>query len=135
MLEHFDLDQTSPFMLRTCDVISPLKLPAITHVDNSARVQTVNYETNPLFASLIRKFDELTGCPILLNTSFNVRSEPIVESPNDALICFITTEIDCLVIGDFIIEREKNCLEMLSAILENMRVFERGSKKNLYTFI
>jgi carbamoyltransferase len=103
--EHFQLDHESPFMLETCAVISPLSLPAITHVDRSARVQTVNDDSSPRFAALLRAFERKTGCPILLNTSFNVRGEPIVSTPVDALLCFVRSSIDCLVLEDFILER------------------------------
>jgi carbamoyltransferase len=103
--EHFDLDHPSPFMLETCQVISPIDLPAITHIDGSARVQTVDAETNPRFAALIEEFDRRTGCPILLNTSFNVRGEPIVCTPVDAMLCFARSQIDFLVVEDFVIDR------------------------------
>ena len=102
---HFDLDHASRYMLETCQVKSPIKLPAITHVDGSARVQTVDEETNPRFARLLRTFERLTGCPILLNTSFNLNYEPIVCTPVDALICFIRSGLDTLVLEDFIIDR------------------------------
>src|SRR6201991_1624956 len=101
---HFDLDHPSKYMLETCKVKSPIKLPAITHVDGSARVQTVDEETNPRFARLLRAFERLTGCPILLNTSFNLNYEPIVCTPVDALICFIRSGLDTLVLEDFIID-------------------------------
>lgn len=103
--EHFDIDHPSPFMLETCQVISPIDLPAITHIDGSARVQTVDAETNPRFAALIEEFDRRTGCPILLNTSFNVRGEPIVCTPVDAMLCFARSQIDFLVVEDFVIDR------------------------------
>jgi carbamoyltransferase len=103
---HFDLDHPSPFMLETCQVTSPIKLPAITHVDDSARVQTVDLETNPRFFRLLEEFERKTACPILLNTSFNVRGEPIVCSPHDALLCFLRSDIDCLVLEDFLLDRE-----------------------------
>ncbi len=103
--EHFALDHASPFMLETCRVTSQLELPAITHVDGSARVQTVDGATNPRFAELLRRFHARTGCPILLNTSFNMRGQPIVRSPLDALVCFLQSQIDCLVLGDFLIDR------------------------------
>lgn len=103
--EHFVLDHPSPFMLEVCQVRSPLELPAITHVDGSARVQTVNAETNPRFAALLQEFDQQTGCPILLNTSFNMRDEPIVCNPVDAIRCFVRSQIDTLVLEDFIIDR------------------------------
>jgi carbamoyltransferase len=103
--EHFDIDHPSPFMLETHTVTSPIDLPSITHVDGSARIQTVHEETNPRFARLIAKFHQLTGCPILLNTSFNVRGEPIVCTPLDAIRCFVRSQIDMLVIEDFVLSR------------------------------
>lgn len=137
MQEHFDLDHPSPFMLETCDVRSPLDLPAITHVDNSARVQTVSPDTNKKFAGLLEAFDRLTGCPIVLNTSFNIRDEPIVCTPEEALICFITTDIDCLVLEDYIIDNEDNDLNLLEMI--SLNLVDRGIgfelNPNVYTFI
>lgn len=103
--EHFDLDHAAPFMLETCQVKSKLDLPAITHVDNSARVQTINETVNSRLARLLKAFDERTGCPILLNTSFNMRDEPIVCSPSDAIWCFARTDIDVLFLEDFVIDR------------------------------
>ncbi len=84
-------------------------IPAVTHVDYSARIQTVHEETNPLYCELIRRFDALTGCPVLINTSFNIRSEPIVCSPEDAFRCFMGTEIDVLVAGNcYLIKEEQD---------------------------
>jgi len=103
--EHFDLDHPSPFMLETCRVISPLSLPSITHVDGSARVQTVSPDTNPRFAALLEEFYLRTGCPILLNTSFNMRGEPIVCTSVDAIMSFVRCKIDVLVVEDFMLER------------------------------
>lgn len=103
--EHFALDHPSPFMLETCKVISPISLPAITHVDGSARVQTVDRTSNPRFAGLLERFHRRTGCPILLNTSFNVRGEPIVCSAMDAISCFGRTKLEALVLEDFVIDR------------------------------
>jgi carbamoyltransferase len=103
--EHFQLDHPSPFMLETCQVISKLDLPAITHVDGSARVQTVNAVTNPRFATLLTEFHRRTGCPVLLNTSFNMRGEPIVCTVVDAIRCFVRSKLDILVLEDFIIDR------------------------------
>jgi carbamoyltransferase len=104
--EHFDLDHPSPFMLETCQVISPIDLSSITHIDGSARVQTVTADTNPRFAALIEEFDRRTGCPILLNTSFNQRGEPIVNTTFDAIMCFVRCQMDALVIEDFALERD-----------------------------
>jgi len=74
-------------------------VPAVTHVDYSARVQTVHADTNPRFHRLLRDFRELTGCPVLVNTSFNIRGEPIVCRPTDAFRCFMGTDLDVLVVG------------------------------------
>tara|TARA_B100000965_G_scaffold401579_1_gene425749 strand:+ start:588 stop:2423 length:1836 start_codon:yes stop_codon:yes gene_type:complete len=87
-------------------------IPAVTHVDYSARIQTVGEETNPRYFKLISKFKELTGCPILVNTSFNVRGEPIVNSPLDAFNCFMGTELDKLVIGNCYLEKKKQNIEL-----------------------
>ena len=102
---HFDSGSDLPFMIETCQVTSPLELPAITHVDGSARPQTVDAETAPRYAALLHAFYERTGCPILLNTSFNMRGEPIVCTPVDAIFCFIRANLDVLVLGEFVIER------------------------------
>ena len=79
------------------------KIPAVTHVDYSARIQTVHQETNPKYYKLIKRFNKLTNCPILVNTSFNIRGEPIVCSVTDAFKCFMGTNLDILVIEDFIL--------------------------------
>jgi carbamoyltransferase len=134
--EFFDLDHESPFMLEVCQVVSSMDLPAITHVDGSARVQTVTDQTNPRFAALLRAFDELTGCPILLNTSFNVRGEPIVCSPEDALNCFITTSIDTLVLQDYLIDRSENNLQFLEWMVNLQRdKYLSAISQDVYTFI
>lgn len=82
-------------------------IPAVTHVDNSARIQTVHKETNPDFHQLLTAFEKLTGCPVLINTSFNVRGEPIVESPEDAYRCFMRTGMDYLVLGNFVLDKRE----------------------------
>ncbi len=118
----FELDYDSPYMLLVANVkrehlremtadehklfgIDKLNvvrstIPAVTHVDNSARIQTVHADTNPRFHALLTRFKQLTGCPVLVNTSFNVRGEPIVCSPEDAVRCFLGTELDRLVCGN-----------------------------------
>ena len=104
--EYFDLDRESPFMMlvaQTRDGRS--RLPATTHVDGSARVQTVDFETNPLFHDLLLAFGAATGTPVLINTSFNVRGEPIVCTPADALTCFLATGMDRLVIDRFVLRK------------------------------
>jgi carbamoyltransferase len=80
-------------------------VPAITHVDYSARVQTVHAQTNPLYHALISQFYALTGCPLVVNTSFNVRGEPIVGTPEDAFKCFMGMELDVLVVGNCVLEK------------------------------
>src|SRR5688572_15501455 len=80
-------------------------IPAVTHVDYSARVQTVHEETNPRYYRLIKRFKELTGCPVIVNTSFNVRGEPIVCSPEDAFRCLMGTGLDMLVVGDAVLHK------------------------------
>ena len=112
--EHLDLVQPSPYMLFTCQVRSDLDLPAITHVNGSCRPQTVTEEINPRFESLLSSFYKRTGCPMLVNTSLNVRGEPIVCSPMDAMRFMVTSGVDLLVIEDFIIDRTQ-ILDILKA--------------------
>ena len=83
------------------------EVPAITHIDYSARLQTVNKLDNSLYDGLISKFYEKTGCPVIVNTSFNVRGEPIVQSPLDAYKCFMRTELDVLVLENFILYKDE----------------------------
>ena len=82
------------------------EIPAVTHVDYSARIQTVHADTNPLYHALISRFKEKTGCPVIVNTSFNVRGEPIVGSPEDAFHCFMGTGIETLAIGNCLLKKE-----------------------------
>ena len=82
-------------------------VPAVTHIDNSARIQTVDNETNPKFYSIIKNFFKKTGCPMIVNTSFNIRGEPIVCTPTDAFNCFMGTELDLLVINNYLIYKNK----------------------------
>ena len=132
----FNGDRLSPYMLFTCpvtkgvtgdaeaaasfkgeladdpDLIRVLTrrrsdIPAVTHVDLSARLQTVNKETDPYFYDIISAFDDLTGCPVVINTSFNVRGEPIVCDPEDAYHCFMNTEMDVLIMENVIIYKEE----------------------------
>ena len=83
------------------------ELPTITHVDYSARVQTVHKETNPRYHALLKAFEELTGCGVLVNTSFNVRGEPIVCTPSDAYRCFMRTEMDYLVVENIVLDKKE----------------------------
>ncbi len=101
----FDLQVESPYMLLVAGVIRR-EIPAVTHIDNSARVQTVRQDQNPRFHALLGAFEGKTGCPVLVNTSFNVRGEPIVCTPEDAFRCFMGTEIEVLVIGDCYLRKE-----------------------------
>jgi carbamoyltransferase len=80
-------------------------IPAVTHVDYSARLQTVNREQSPEFHAILSAFEALTGCPVLINTSFNVRGEPIVCTPEDAYRCFMRTEMDALVLGSHVLDK------------------------------
>jgi carbamoyltransferase len=93
-------------------------VPAITHVDYSARLQTVDEQSSPLFYRLLRAFEERTGCPVLVNTSFNVRGEPIVCTPQDAYRCFLATDMDALVLGNFVLEKEKSKQTVDAAVRE-----------------
>ena len=88
------------------------EIPAVTHVDYSARVQTVHKNTNELYYKLIKRFNEITDCPVLINTSFNVRGEPIVNTPNDAFKCFMGTKLDFLVIGNCFLDKSKQSAEL-----------------------
>ena len=87
--------------------VSRSVVPAITHVDYSARIQTVHFDTNPRFHSVISKFKDKTGCPLVVNTSFNVRGEPIVCTPTDAFKCFMGTELDLLAIGNYLLKKDE----------------------------
>ena len=107
--EWFDLrGEESPYMLLVADVKPDKRtVPAITHVDGSARVQTVSAAATPLYHRLISEFERQTGCPMVINTSFNVRGEPIVCTPQDAFECFIRTHMDTLVIGSFVLRKDE----------------------------
>ena len=88
-------------------------IPAVTHVDYSARVQTVHKETNPRYYNLIKKFKEITNCPVLVNTSFNVRGEPIVCTVEDAFRCFMRTNLDILVCENFILYKQEQDINLI----------------------
>lgn len=105
--EYFDLDIPSPYMLMVSDILKEKQhlIPSVTHVDGTGRLQTVMKEMNPMFYKLIERFNDITGVPIVLNTSFNIRGEPIVETPNDAIRCFLGTGIDELYISDYYIQK------------------------------
>ena len=120
-------------MLETARVTSPLELPAITHVDGSARVQTVSSCPASPFSLLLRAFARLTGCPILLNTSFNLKDEPIVCTPEDALVCFLRSEIDILVLGNCVVDRRSVAPELVRAVRESYVARKIGVSEHTYT--
>ena len=103
--ELFDIDRPTPFMLLVAQVKKD-NIPAVTHVDNSARIQSVNKDENERYHGLIKRFGEKSGTPAIINTSFNVRGEPIVCSPEDALKCFLRTDMDILVLGDYVVNKK-----------------------------
>lgn len=105
--DYFDIDVEAPFMLKVCNVLKDKQeiISAVTHVDGSARLQTVTRDLNPRYYDLIKKLGDKTGVPVVLNTSFNVQGEPVVESPKDAIRCFCTTGLDALVIGNFVLTK------------------------------
>jgi carbamoyltransferase len=107
--KYFDAIGESPFMLKVCPVKPQMRglLPAITHVDGSARLHTVSKAYNPLLHDLLEKFSAITGVPVLLNTSFNIQGEPIIESPEDAIRCLYSTGLDALAIGNYLITKNQ----------------------------
>lgn len=119
MADVFEGEEDSPFMLIAKNVRPEWRdrIPAVVHVDGTARVQTVREATNPALYRLLREFEALTGVPVLINTSFNVKGEPIVETPRDAVICFLTTGIDHLVLHDTLVS--KNALQRVIGPLVN----------------
>jgi carbamoyltransferase len=104
--DYFEIDRESPFMLLTFKVKSR-EIPAVTHVDNSARLQTVKREENELFYDLLYEFYSLTGCPALLNTSFNLRGEPIVCNPEEAYLSFMRSGMDYLILGNCVLDKKE----------------------------
>jgi len=126
--EWFDIDEDSPYMLLVADVqdrhripmtdeqqrlfgidklnVPRSSIPAVTHVDYSARIQTVHEDTNPRYYRLLKRFKALTGCPVLVNTSFNVRGEPIVCTPEDSFRCFMGSDIEVLAVGNCLLAKE-----------------------------
>ena len=105
--KYFDVIGDSPFMLKVCPVRPEMRdvIPAITHVDGTARLQTVRKDINPAYHDVISKFGAITGVPVVLNTSFNIMGEPIVESPEDAVRCYSSTGLDALAIGDYLVKK------------------------------
>ena len=107
--QYFEIDRISPYMLLVPTVLNDKRkaIPAVTHVDGTGRLQTVNKEFNPHFYKIIEEFYKRTGVPVLLNTSFNVAREPIVETPEDAIRCFLGTGIDALLIGEYLLMKDE----------------------------
>jgi carbamoyltransferase len=142
--EYFEMEGESPYMLLVADVVKDRRvkmteeqeklfgidklniprsdIPAVTHVDYSARVQTVERETNPMYYDLINAFYNKTGCPVIINTSFNVRGEPIVCRPQEAYKCLMRTHMDYLVIGNFIVAKTQQ--KQLQEDTDWMKEFE-----------
>jgi carbamoyltransferase len=130
----FSLDTESPYMLLVANISEKRKInltaeqdklfgieklnlirseiPAVTHVDYSARIQTVSKETNPIYHKLLTEFKKITGCPILVNTSFNIRGEPIVNTPEDAFRCFMNTELDFLIVGRCLLDKREQDMSL-----------------------
>ncbi|MGB8807717.1 MAG: carbamoyltransferase C-terminal domain-containing protein, partial [Candidatus Rickettsiella isopodorum] len=128
----FDLSVTSPYMLLVANVneekrtkitqnqeklfgieklhLTRSEISAVTHVDYSSRIQTVDKETNPIYYALLDEFKKITNCPILVNTSFNIRGEPIVNTPEEAFHCFINTELDYLVMGYCLLNKQEQTI-------------------------
>ena len=151
--EWFEHDTDSPYMLMVANIRDNRRLkmtteeealfgieklnvprssvPAITHVDYSARIQTVHAETNPRFHAVISKFKEKTGCPILVNTSFNVRGEPIICSPTDAFNCFMGTKLDVLVVENYFLYKEHQNKALMVNYEENMSWINKVTLLNL----
>jgi carbamoyltransferase len=122
-VEYFEFDRPSPYMLFVAQVREDKRVvPAITHVDGSARLQTIKREDHPLYYDLIQEFERQTGCPVIINTSFNVRGEPIVCTPQDAFRCFMRTEMDYLVLGSFLLDKKK--MKPTDGDIEWKKVFE-----------
>jgi len=137
--EWFDIHDDSPYMLLVANVLEQHRIamteeeeklfgidklnvprstiPAVTHVDYSARIQTVHQDTNPRYHALISRFRDLTGCPVVVNTSFNVRGEPIVNTPEDAFRCFMGTEIELLAVGNCLLRKENQNPDLKSSYL------------------
>ena len=144
LTEWFDLNIDSPYMLFVANInskksiemtneqnelfgidklnIKRSEIPAVTHVDYSARIQTVTQSTNKLYYDLISKFKEKTGCPVIVNTSFNVRGEPIVNTPSNAFNCFMGTDLDYLVIGNCILDKMKQDKDLKKNHIKNFEL-------------
>jgi carbamoyltransferase len=142
--DYFEIDRPSPYMLLVAQVkgsicrgmtpeeesrtglaklhIERSKIPAVTHVDYSARIQSVSSDDNPLYHSMIKTFEDKYGCPVIINTSFNVRGEPIVCTPEDAYLCFMRTNMDYLMLGNYLLEKKEQ--KPLEKDIDWLREFE-----------
>jgi carbamoyltransferase len=142
--DYFEIDRPSPYMLLVAQVKSGIcremsseeqalaglaklrinrsDIPAVTHVDYSARIQSVSREDNPLYHKMIRTFEDKYGCPVIINTSFNVRGEPIVCTPEDAYLCFMRTNMDYLILGNYLLEKKEQ--KPLEKDIDWLREFE-----------
>ena len=140
--EYFEIDRPSPYMLLVADVkkekqlkmskkqesyfgldklnIARSEIPAVTHVDYSARIQSVNKTTNPRYHQMLTRFNEKYGCPVIVNTSFNVRGEPIVCTPQYAYICFMRTEMDYLILINYLLKISDQKLLVCLMVLWNL---------------
>ena len=103
--EYFDINISSPFMLMVAPVKKPEVIPAVTHVDGTGRLQTVSKNTNLLYYKLINRFFEMTGVPVIINTSMNVKGEPIVNTPEQAYNMLMKTDMDALFMGNFLVKK------------------------------
>lgn len=144
---YFDVHRSSPFMLLSHQVKQEwqCKLPSITHVDFSTRLQTLDMATNPMLHALLKKFGNLTGVPVLINTSFNLMGEPIVETPQDAINCFLSTDMDALILGNHLLVRQYNkkglfethlpvflpSVSLISELKSNIRIYGISNGINL----
>jgi carbamoyltransferase len=113
-----NLDDTNLFGIDRLNIPRSV-IPAVTHLDNSARIQTIHYETNSKYHSLITKFKKLTGCPVIVNTSFNIRGEPIVNTPQEAFRCFMGTDMDVLIVENCLMYKSNQSLNLLKSYLSD----------------
>ena len=117
MKEYFTIDYESPYMILALEVKEKMRkeIPSVVHVDGTARPQTVNERQNKIYFKLIKEFENITGVPVLLNTSFNIKGEPIVCTPQDAIRCFFGTGLDTLVLGNYLIEKSSKFSKLKGA--------------------
>ncbi len=102
---YFDIDRISPYMNLVVPVKKPQDIPAVTHIDGTGRLQTVNKNANPMYHNLISEFFKITGVPVIINTSMNVMGEPIVNTPEQAYQMIVKTDMDCIVMGNYLVKK------------------------------